>query len=69
MSGSHTPEVNIKLTSTSATVSYLQELTQLEEELLDKPISFAGCQIDPSPFQLVERTSLYKVYGQGWLAA
>jgi len=38
-----------------------QELTVLEEELLNKPINFAGCQIDPAPFQLVERTSLYKV--------
>jgi hypothetical protein len=32
-----------------------------EEEELGKPISMEEIRIDPSPFQLVERTSLHKV--------
>ena len=31
-------------------------------ELLLEPIDWSECQIDPAPFQLVERTSLYKVH-------
>uniref|UniRef100_A0A4W5PKN2 CBS domain-containing protein n=1 Tax=Hucho hucho TaxID=62062 RepID=A0A4W5PKN2_9TELE len=33
-----------------------------EEEELDKPISMEEIRIDPSPFQLVERTSLHKTH-------
>ncbi|XP_064610783.1 chloride channel protein 2-like isoform X2 [Liolophura sinensis] len=33
-----------------------------EEEQLKQRINFDGCQIDPAPFQLVERTSLHKVH-------
>uniref|UniRef100_A0A6Q2YEN3 Chloride channel protein n=1 Tax=Esox lucius TaxID=8010 RepID=A0A6Q2YEN3_ESOLU len=33
-----------------------------EEEELDKPISMDEIRIDPSPFQLVERTSLHKTH-------
>lgn len=32
-----------------------------EEEELDKPIDIDQIRVDPSPFQLVERTSLHKV--------
>ena len=34
---------------------------QWEKELLQRPIDYSNCQIDPAPFQLVERTSLLKV--------
>ncbi|XP_052225774.1 chloride channel protein-like isoform X1 [Dreissena polymorpha] len=33
-----------------------------EEDQLAKTIEWEGCQIDPAPFQLVERTSLHKVH-------
>ncbi|CAH1103822.1 unnamed protein product, partial [Psylliodes chrysocephalus] len=33
-----------------------------EEEQMQLPIDFSQCQIDPAPFQLVERTSLLKVH-------
>lgn len=32
-----------------------------EERQLDQPVDFGSAQIDPAPFQLVERTSLHKV--------
>lgn len=35
---------------------------QWEKELLQRPIDYSNCQIDPAPFQLVERTSLLKVH-------
>ncbi|BES91555.1 Chloride channel protein [Nesidiocoris tenuis] len=33
-----------------------------EKEELSKDVSFAGCHIDPSPFQLIARTSLLKAH-------
>lgn len=33
-----------------------------EEQQLRLPIDLSECQIDPAPFQLVERTSLIKVH-------
>ncbi|XP_021350073.1 chloride channel protein 2-like isoform X2 [Mizuhopecten yessoensis] len=33
-----------------------------EEQQLSEIIDWEGCQIDPAPFQLVERTSLHKVH-------
>lgn len=33
-----------------------------EQDQLAKEIDWEGCQIDPAPFQLVERTSLHKVH-------
>ncbi|CAB1334517.1 unnamed protein product [Coregonus sp. 'balchen'] len=39
----------------------LQSIKAWEEEELDKPISMEEIRIDPSPFQLVERTSLHKL--------
>ena len=35
--------------------------TSLSQSVLQKTIDYEHCQIDPAPFQLVERTSLYKV--------
>ncbi|KAL5015353.1 hypothetical protein ScPMuIL_009623 [Solemya velum] len=37
------------------------QLEAWEESQLEQPIEWEGCQIDPAPFQLVERTSLHKV--------
>ncbi|XP_010883260.1 chloride channel protein 1 isoform X2 [Esox lucius] len=39
-----------------------EEIKAWEEEELDKPISMDEIRIDPSPFQLVERTSLHKTH-------
>lgn len=39
---------------------YLQYI-EWENEILDKEVDYDLCQIDPAPFQLVERTSLLKV--------
>ncbi|XP_047454429.1 chloride channel protein 1 isoform X3 [Mugil cephalus] len=39
-----------------------QEIKTWEEEELDKPIDMEQIRIDPSPFQLVERTSLHKTH-------
>lgn len=42
----------------------IDRLTQIkawEEEELDKAIDMEQIRVDPSPFQLVERTSLHKV--------
>nr|CAH7729648.1 unnamed protein product [Callosobruchus chinensis] len=33
-----------------------------EEEQMQLPVDFSTCQVDPAPFQLVERTSLLKVH-------
>lgn len=33
-----------------------------EEEQMQYPVDFSSCQVDPAPFQLVERTSLLKVH-------
>ncbi|XP_047217611.1 chloride channel protein 1 isoform X1 [Girardinichthys multiradiatus] len=39
-----------------------EEIKSWEEEELDKPIDMEQIRIDPSPFQLVERTSLHKTH-------
>ncbi|KAK1894789.1 Chloride channel protein 1 [Dissostichus eleginoides] len=39
-----------------------EEIKAWEEEELDKPIDMEQIRIDPSPFQLVERTSLHKTH-------
>uniref|UniRef100_A0A8C8F064 Chloride channel, voltage-sensitive 1b n=1 Tax=Oncorhynchus tshawytscha TaxID=74940 RepID=A0A8C8F064_ONCTS len=41
---------------------WLMQIKAWEEEELDKPISMEEIRIDPSPFQLVERTSLHKTH-------
>lgn len=39
-----------------------EQQVQWERELLQKTVDYSSCQIDPAPFQLVERTSLLKVH-------
>ncbi|XP_057901532.1 chloride channel protein 1 [Melospiza georgiana] len=39
-----------------------EEIDAWEQEELDKNVCFDSCRIDPSPFQLVERTSLHKTH-------
>ncbi|MGH0134163.1 UNVERIFIED_CONTAM: hypothetical protein FKN15_016614 [Acipenser sinensis] len=39
-----------------------EEVKAWEERELEKPICFESCQIDHSPFQLVEKTSLHKTH-------
>ena len=39
----------------------LLQQVQWERELLQRRVDFSCCQVDPAPFQLVERTSLLKV--------
>ncbi|NXY87079.1 CLCN1 protein, partial [Alcedo cyanopectus] len=39
-----------------------EEIDAWEQEELNKNVSFDSCHIDPSPFQLVERTSLHKTH-------
>ncbi|NXF08418.1 CLCN1 protein, partial [Smithornis capensis] len=39
-----------------------EEIDAWEQEELDKKVCFDSCRIDPSPFQLVERTSLHKTH-------
>ncbi|NXP56627.1 CLCN1 protein, partial [Heliornis fulica] len=39
-----------------------EEIDAWEQEELNRNVSFDSCRIDPSPFQLVERTSLHKTH-------
>ena len=43
-------------------IPHPQALDELKEELLSQTIDFKKSYIDPAPFQLVERTSLYKIH-------
>lgn len=47
--------------SKSDSSSFLCQIDAWEQEELNKNVCFDSCRIDPSPFQLVERTSLHKV--------
>ncbi|NXC50443.1 CLCN2 protein, partial [Penelope pileata] len=38
------------------------EILDWEEQQLEQPVDFSSTQIDPAPFQLVERTSLHKTH-------
>jgi chloride channel 2 len=40
----------------------VDEIGQWEEEQMKEVVNFSKCQIDPAPFQLVEKTSLLKVH-------
>lgn len=40
----------------------VEEQKVWEKQQLQEPVNFSDCRIDPSPFQLVERTSLLKVH-------
>uniref|UniRef100_A0A8C8EFD3 Chloride voltage-gated channel 1 n=1 Tax=Otus sunia TaxID=257818 RepID=A0A8C8EFD3_9STRI len=42
--------------------SFLCQIDAWEQEELNKNVCFDSCCIDPSPFQLVERTSLHKTH-------
>uniref|UniRef100_A0A8B9SG99 Chloride voltage-gated channel 1 n=1 Tax=Anas platyrhynchos TaxID=8839 RepID=A0A8B9SG99_ANAPL len=44
------------------TLSFLCQIDAWEQEELNKDVCFDCCRIDPSPFQLVERTSLHKTH-------
>merc|ERR1719494_114932 len=44
------------------TLSDGHQIPAWEMELLQEEIDFTDCQIDPAPFQLVERSSLYKTH-------
>lgn len=43
---------------------YFLKIAEWEEMQLDEQVNFNNCKIDPAPFQLVERTSLHKVWLQ-----
>lgn len=40
----------------------LEEQKRWEEAQLNMTVEFEQCSIDPAPFQLVERTTIYKVH-------
>lgn len=40
----------------------VEQQIQWERELLQRTVDYSNCQVDPAPFQLVERTSLLKVH-------
>uniref|UniRef100_A0A8B9BLY0 Chloride voltage-gated channel 1 n=1 Tax=Anser brachyrhynchus TaxID=132585 RepID=A0A8B9BLY0_9AVES len=48
--------------SLSDSPSFLCQIDAWEQEELNKDVCFDCCCIDPSPFQLVERTSLHKTH-------
>lgn len=52
---------SIQSESVSPPCDWLMQIKVWEEEELDKPVDMEQIRIDPSPFQLVERTSLHKV--------
>lgn len=52
------PSVDVLL---SSWMVFLQ-IAEWEEMQLDEQVNFNNCKIDPAPFQLVERTSLHKVW-------
>lgn len=52
------PSVDVLL---SPWMVFLQ-IAEWEEMQLDEQVNFNNCKIDPAPFQLVERTSLHKVW-------
>ena len=49
--------------SVSLSCDWHMQIKAWEEAELDKPVDMEQIRIDPSPFQLVERTSLHKVTG------
>uniref|UniRef100_A0A4W6DCU6 Chloride voltage-gated channel 1 n=1 Tax=Lates calcarifer TaxID=8187 RepID=A0A4W6DCU6_LATCA len=48
--------------SISLSCDWLMQIKAWEEAELDKPVDMEQIRIDPSPFQLVERTSLHKTH-------
>lgn len=56
-----TQESNAAGSCKSDSPSFLCQIDAWEQEELNKNVCFDSCRVDPSPFQLVERTSLHKV--------
>uniref|UniRef100_A0A672PH77 Chloride voltage-gated channel 1 n=1 Tax=Sinocyclocheilus grahami TaxID=75366 RepID=A0A672PH77_SINGR len=57
-------EVDVKFSDLTSVIENMtpEEIKAWEEEELDKPIDIDQIRVDPSPFQLVERTSLHKTH-------
>uniref|UniRef100_A0A8C4DCJ8 Chloride channel protein n=1 Tax=Dicentrarchus labrax TaxID=13489 RepID=A0A8C4DCJ8_DICLA len=55
-------ESSVHSESISLPCDWLMQIKAWEEEELDKPVDMEQIRIDPSPFQLVERTSLHKTH-------
>uniref|UniRef100_A0A8B9MJL9 Chloride voltage-gated channel 1 n=1 Tax=Accipiter nisus TaxID=211598 RepID=A0A8B9MJL9_9AVES len=60
--GLGTEDSNTADYSKSDSSSFLCQIDAWEQEELNKNVCFDSCRIDPSPFQLVERTSLHKTH-------
>uniref|UniRef100_A0A4W6DCM4 Chloride voltage-gated channel 1 n=1 Tax=Lates calcarifer TaxID=8187 RepID=A0A4W6DCM4_LATCA len=58
-STNHTGSGNMSI---SLSCDWLMQIKAWEEAELDKPVDMEQIRIDPSPFQLVERTSLHKTH-------
>lgn len=73
MKPNDTPNGSIRSTASQRVKQLLEKsrLEQLkwEEEVYNEVVDFSLCPIDPSPFQLVERTSLLKVRCRGLLGS
>lgn len=54
-------EERVETLCTSVPSGGLVQIKVWDEEQLDKDIDMEQIRVDPSPFQLVERTSLHKV--------
>ncbi|CAM5078288.1 unnamed protein product [Natator depressus] len=52
------PQESVEVTDTMKP----EEIDAWEQDELNKEVCFDSCRIDPSPFQLVERTSLHKTH-------
>ncbi|KYO46496.1 chloride channel protein 1 isoform B [Alligator mississippiensis] len=61
---SHSPEMESTAQDSVEVVDTMkpEEIDAWEQEELNKEVCFDSCRIDPSPFQLVERTSLHKTH-------
>uniref|UniRef100_A0A8C4XKS9 Chloride voltage-gated channel 1 n=1 Tax=Falco tinnunculus TaxID=100819 RepID=A0A8C4XKS9_FALTI len=57
-----TPDGNTANYCKSDSSSFLCQIDAWEQQELNKTVCFDSCRIDPSPFQLVERTSLHKTH-------
>ena len=59
----HSVEIDLKnISSANNSPSVAAERQNLKRTALLEKVDFGDCQIDPAPFQLVERTSLHKVH-------
>uniref|UniRef100_A0A8C4U1T0 Chloride voltage-gated channel 1 n=1 Tax=Falco tinnunculus TaxID=100819 RepID=A0A8C4U1T0_FALTI len=55
-------QVRVTESLASDSSSFLCQIDAWEQQELNKTVCFDSCRIDPSPFQLVERTSLHKTH-------